>query len=175
MNVTLGTTVTPALSSLFVNARGQGDYIFHDTDLAAAGMTSITVQDLFRTGRDDTPVKMPFESQIGKGQMGAWQALGDFVEQQTRTMVKNSGVNTFRGDDNTTMSDPLTTKAAILWVPHASSPSSGSTKTQPRFFSKDTFSCVAGCCHMLTFMLGAKMMGAFVANKIVDRKSSQIP
>src|SRR5215475_6148057 len=45
----------------------------------------------------------------------------------------------------------------------------------PRFRSAVRFSCVAGCCHMFTFIAGASTTGAVEARYSVERKSSANP
>ena len=59
--------------------------------------------------------------------------------------------------------------------PQASRPLSGPTSSTPRPIRRATFSRVTSAVHMPVFMAGATRMGAFVASKVVDRRSSAMP
>ena len=59
--------------------------------------------------------------------------------------------------------------------PQARSPASGPTRRTPRARSVAAFACVAGCCHMFTFMAGATSTGARVASSTAVTRSSASP
>ena len=61
------------------------------------------------------------------------------------------------------------------YSPQAISPSSGPTKRMPSARSVARFRCVAGCCHMRTFMAGAASTVLSVASRTVEARSSARP
>jgi len=58
---------------------------------------------------------------------------------------------------------------------HAIAPSSGPTTATPRATSAAMFACVAGCCHIRTFIAGATSTRLSVASNNVDARSSASP
>ena len=60
-------------------------------------------------------------------------------------------------------------------VPQASSPSSGSTKVNPRSWRTSTFSRTAGEAYIWLFIAGARRTGASVAITTVESMSSAMP
>ena len=60
-------------------------------------------------------------------------------------------------------------------VPQARSPVPGCTTRTPRAVSATTFACVAGFSHMPVFIAGATTIGAFVASRVEESRSSAIP
>src|SRR6056297_613885 len=59
--------------------------------------------------------------------------------------------------------------------PQAMSPSSGPTNPIPSALSVAILRCVAGCCHIRTFIAGASSTGVSVASRSVEARSSARP
>lgn len=59
--------------------------------------------------------------------------------------------------------------------PQARRPDTGMTTEAPRLRSTERLACVAGFCHMCTFMAGARSKGAMVARAAEVRQSSAMP